>query len=151
MNSLLCSTHPNTQQRMANLQRNIACLQFSGRPCARHVTYALADRLGTMRTGLAHVEQYEEETTAIAEGRRTFEASPLQTVEIKPNPKDATVLVDGSSVAASLVSLSVGPHVVSATREGYRPAHVSFGVFPDIARATIELHLEKCKNGTPCN
>jgi len=150
MNSLFCSTHPDRQQRMANLQRNLGCLQYSGRLCSKHWTYPVPDRLGMMRAELEKVEQYYDETNAIAEGRLTPPTATQQTVELKPNPKEAKVLIDGSAVQAGRLSLSTGRHVLLASRDGYRPARVTFAVFPDVAKATIKFKLKKCERGTTC-
>ncbi len=146
--SLFCSTHPNTPQRMANLQQNIACLQFSGQPCAKHVTYALVDRLGMIETEFTRVQQYQEETIAIVEGR--LKSNRRQHVEIRPNPKDATIRIDGTEVAAGVVAFPVGNHVLWATREGYRAGQLTFAVFPDIEKATIQFQLPRCDKDGPC-
>jgi Zn-dependent protease with chaperone function len=150
MNSLFCSTHPDKQQRMSSLQRNLSCLQYGGRLCAKHITYPVPDRLGMIRSEFAKLEQYSDETNAIADGRLKPATDVRQTVELKPNPKEAKVVIDGVPVEASKVSLAAGRHVLIATRDGYRPARVAFAVFPDLAKATIKFKLKKCERGKPC-
>lgn len=150
MNSLFCSTHPDKAQRMSNLQRNVSCLQYSGQPCAKHITYPVRERLGMIRSEFVKVEQYFDQTNAIAEGRSTPTDGARQTVELKPNPKEAKVLLDGSLVQVGKLSLSTGRHVLVATRDGYHPARVTFAVFPDVAKAAVKFKLKKCEKGKSC-
>jgi hypothetical protein len=151
INSIVCSTHPDALQRMQNLQRNLSCLQFQSQLCEKHVTFQLSKRLEQIRIDVTKAQQYFEHTNAIAEGRLKPNDGRTQIVEIKPNPKDAAVLVNGLSVRAGRLTLPTGRHVLTATREGFIPGQVTFAVFPDVPNAKIKFRLKKCDKGKPCD
>jgi Zn-dependent protease with chaperone function len=150
MNSLFCSTHPDKLQRASNLRQNIGCLQFRGQPCQRHVTYPIPERLGMIRSGFTEIERYYDETAAIVEGRLTPSPDVRQTIELKSKPKDASIFIDGAPIQAAKVALSLGRHVLVATKDGHYPARITFTVFPDVPNATIKFDLKKCEKGKAC-
>lgn len=151
MNKLFCSTHPDSLQRMSNLRRNVSCLQFSGRLCEKSVAYSVSESLSVIRSEFEQIDQYLNETTAIAEGRLKPAGNAHQIVEIKPNPKECKLLVDGSPIEPGKVSLPAGRHTLTAARDGYRMAKVTFAVFPDVPKATIKFKLKRCDKGKPCD
>jgi Zn-dependent protease with chaperone function len=149
LNSLFCSTHPDMQQRISSLQRNVSCLQYRGELCEKHVSYPIPDRLQLIGSGFADIEQYLDQTLAIAEGRLKPQSDVRQTVEIKPNPKRVKLFIDGAPVEAGKIVLPVGPHVLTATADGYHGASITFAVFPDV-KATLKVKLKKCDKRKPC-
>lgn len=82
LNRVFCATHPEAEPRMSSLRWNIQCLQYQGRPCKKYVPYPIADRLRFIGSEFASIEQYLEETVAIAEGRVKPPADHSQTIEI---------------------------------------------------------------------
>ena len=148
LSSLLCATHPDPPRRLAALERSVTCLHLSGRLCEEHITYPLEKRLGELRQRWAAINAYDEETVGCWEGSRKPEGC-TQAVEIRPDPRDARILIDGTAVPAGELTLPCGRHVLTAAREGYRGTRIVFGVFPDV-KSTLKFKLKKCGGREPC-
>lgn len=140
MTEVLCSTHPDWIRRIQKMQENLNCLRSTGNLCENHVAYPVEDLLPQLREGMARLDKYQEETVRIAEGKSTsgqdFEA------EIKVDPKDATLQIDGRVASPGKVQLPVGPHVVSVAKNGYREQELKITVFPDV-QPKVKIKLKK--------
>jgi hypothetical protein len=123
-------------------------LHLSGRLCEEHITYPLEKRLGELRQRWAAINAYDEETVGCWDGSRKPEGC-TQAVEIRPDPRDARILIDGSAVPAGQLTLPCGRHVLTAAREGYRGTRIVFCVFPDV-ESTLKFKLKKCGGREPC-
>jgi hypothetical protein len=73
-----------------------------------------------------------------------------QTIEIKPDPKDAVVLIDGKPAQLPKMTVATGRHVLSAARSGHRPVEVVFAVFPD-TKSSLKVKLKKCDKREACD
>jgi len=140
MTEVLCSTHPDWVQRIQKMQVNLNCLQSTGNLCENHSAYPVEDLLPQLREGMARLDKYQEETVRIAEGKsasgQTFEA------EIKVDPKDAILQIDGRVASPGRVQLPVGPHVVLVAKNGYREQELRIAVFPDV-QPKVKIKLKK--------
>jgi Zn-dependent protease with chaperone function len=148
--TLFCSTHPDAGRRAKNLKRNLTCLTATGHLCSRHTAFPIHKALERFRVEFATVEKYADETTAIFEGRLQPADDAGHAVELRFDPKESAVLLDGDPVRATTVRLSSGRHVLTATRPNYHAATVAFGVFPDIPATTVKVKLAKCDKDKPC-
>ncbi len=148
LNSVFCSTHPDSMQRRSALQRNIGCLSYGGELCEQHIAFPVSDQLAHMNNQLSQIERYLGDTIAIAAGRKAPEPGQSP-VEIKPNPKDARLLIDGNAIPQLKTTLGTGPHILTATHEGYRPIQIRFATFPD-TKSTLKFKLKKCDKNAPC-
>lgn len=146
--SVFCSTHPDSTQRRFALRRNLDCLGFRGKLCEEHIAFPVPNQLDQLRHQFEQVEDYLEDTIAIAEGRKAPDPGQ-QSVEIKPNPKDARLLIDGTPITQTKTTLATGRHLLTAAREGYRPIQIRFVVFPD-TKSTLKFKLKKCDKREPC-
>jgi hypothetical protein len=99
--SLLCATHPDPARRLAAPERNVTCLELSGRLCEGHITYPLDERLRDRWRAING-----QETAGVMKGTQSSSRGCSQKVEIRPDPKDARVLCDFSPRKAHSVSHS---------------------------------------------
>jgi Zn-dependent protease with chaperone function len=148
LNSVFCSTHPDSMQRRSALQRNISCLNYGGKLCEQHIAFPVPNQLEHMNNQFSQIERFLEDTIAIADGRKAPEPGE-RPIEIKPNPKDARLLIDGAAISQLKTTIATGHHVLTATREGYRPIQIRFAVFPD-TKSTLKFKLKKCEKNEPC-
>ena len=135
----LCSTHPDWLQRIDQIQANLNCVRFMGGLCQDHIAYPVNDFLAGLRNGMGQLDEYHKETISIAEGNPVNSASRYE-VRVKVNPKDAQLMVDGKNADPGKLKLEVGPHILSASKEGFRTAERRIVVFPDFQpKVTVKL------------
>lgn len=143
MHEALCSSHPDWMIRIQNIQTNLNCLQFSGSLCERHIPYPVGDVLGQLRKGLAEVDEYHQDTLKIAEMNPT-DSKPRYEEQIEVDPKDAQLQVDGQAISPGRLQLSLGRHILAASKNGYAPSELTIVVFPDV-HAKVKLKLKRLK------
>ena len=140
MTEVLCSTHPDWMQRIQHMQMTVNCLQSNGNLCENHVPYPVESVLPELREAMTRLDNYQEETVRIAEGKSSagqdFEA------EIKVDPKDATLQIDGRVASPGKVQLPVGPHTVSVAKNGYKEQELQITIFPDV-QPKVKVKLKK--------
>jgi predicted Zn-dependent protease len=140
MTEILCSTHPDWMERIQKTQMNLNCLQSSGNLCENHVAYPVENFLSQLHEGMAQLDSYQEETVRIADGKSS--SAQIFQAEVKVDPKDATLQVDGQPVSPGTLQLPVGPHTLSVTRDGYRQQEQQITVFPDV-QPKVKIKLKK--------
>ncbi len=140
MTEILCSTHPDWMERIQKTQMNLNCLQSSGNLCENHVAYPVENFLSQLHEGMAQLDSYQEETVRIAEGESS--SAQVFQAEVKVDPKDAALQVDGQPVSPGTLQLPVGPHTLSVTRDGYRQQEQQITVFPDV-QPKVKIKLKK--------
>ncbi len=141
MTEVLCSTHPDWMARIQKTQMNLNCLQFRGNLCDNHVTYPVEDFLSQLREGVARLDKYQEETLRIAESSSSPSAEVFE-AEVKVDPKEAELRVDGKPASPGRVQLPVGPHSLHVTKDGYGPQDLQIVVFPDV-QPKVKIKLKK--------
>ncbi len=140
MTEILCSIHPDWMERIQKTQMNLNCLQSSGNLCENHVTYPVENFLSQLHEGMAQLDSYQEETVRIAEGESS--SAQIFQAEVKVDPKDAALQVDGQPVSPGTLQLPVGPHTLSVTRDGYRQQEQQITIFPDV-QPKVKIKLKK--------
>lgn len=143
MTEVLCSSHPDWRLRIAEINSNLSCMRFSGKLCQERITYPVEQSLAQLKTGLAELDQYHEETIDIAEGRGA-DPGRLSKVSLEVDPSDAELLVDGDQVRGGNLNLTVGPHTVLVSRPGFEEQEMTVVVFPDV-QPKIKVKLRKRK------
>ena len=141
----LCSTHPDWLHWIERIQANLNCVHFMGGLCQDHIAYPVDDFLAGLRNGMGQLDEYHEETISIAERNPANSASRYE-VRVKVKPKDAQLMVDGKIADPGKLKLEVGPHILSASKEGFRTAEKKIVVFPDFQpRVTVKLKRVKIR------
>lgn len=140
MTEVLCSTHPGWIERIQKMQTNMNCLQSSGNLCENHVAFPVKNFLSQLHEGMAKLDSYQEETVRIAEGKSS--SAQIFQAEVKVEPNDAALQVDGQSVSPGTLHLPVGPHTLSVTKDGYRQQEQQITVFPDV-QPSVKIKLKK--------
>lgn len=140
MTEVLCSTHPDWIERMQKMQANLNCLRSSGNLCENHVTFPVENFLSQLHEGMAQLDSYQEETVRIAEGKSS--SAQIFQAEVKVDPKDAALQVDGQPVSPGTLQLPVGPHMLLVTKYGYRQQEQQITVFPDV-QPKVNIKLKK--------
>src|SRR5229473_6849141 len=140
MTEVLCSTHPDWVERIQKTQMNLNCLQSSGKLCENHTTFPVENFLSQLHEGTAQLDSYREETVRIAEGESS--SAQIFQAEVKVDPKDAALQVDGQPVSPGTLQLPVGPHTLSVTRDGYRQQEQQITIFPDV-QPKVKIKLKK--------
>ncbi len=143
MTEVLCSTHPDWLVRIEKVQTNLNCLQFTGNLCDGHVAYPVEDFLAQLHGGMKQLDEYNEETFRVAEGKTSSSAQVFE-AEVKVEPKDAQLQVDGQPASPGLLRLPVGPHALHATKDGFGPQELRIVVFPDV-KPKVKIKLKKLK------
>jgi hypothetical protein len=139
MTEVLCSTHPDWMQRIQHMQTTTNCLRATGNLCEGHVPYPVEKLLPEFHEAMTKLDAYQEETVRIAEGNAS---AGQREAEIKVDPKDATLQIDGHPVAPGKYQLSVGPHTISVAKDRYRPQEFQITVFPDV-QPKVHVKLKK--------
>lgn len=135
----LCSTHPDWLERIDQIQANLNCVHFMGGLCQDHIAYPVDDFLAGLRNGMAQLDEYHKETISIAE-RNPANSTSRYEVRVKVNPKDAQLMVDGKNADPGKLKLEVGPHILSASKEGFQTSERRIVVFPDFQpKVTVKL------------
>ena len=135
----LCSSHPDWLYRVERIQANRNCLQFMGELCEKHIAFPVDDFLAGLRNGMAQLDEYHKATVAIAQGNLAGSGKSYE-VKVKTKPKDAQLMVDGEKADPGKLKLEVGPHILSASKEGLRTAERRIVVFPDFQpKVTVKL------------
>lgn len=140
MTEILCSTHPDWMARIQHMQTTVNCLRFSGNLCEGHFPYPVEKLLPEFHEAMARLDAYQEETVRIAQGNAP--AAQSYEAEIKVDPKDATLQIDGHAATPGKMQLTVGPHTVSVARSGYRQQELQIIMFPDV-QAKLKVKLKK--------
>jgi hypothetical protein len=141
MTEVLCSTHPGWIERIQKTQTQLNCLRSSGNLCEAHITYPTEDSLSQLHEGMARLDKYQEETLRITEGSSSPSAQVFEG-EVKVDPKDAELRVDGKPASPGRVQLPVGPHSLHVTKDGYGPQDLQIVVFPDV-QPKVKIKLKK--------
>jgi predicted Zn-dependent protease len=143
MTEVLCSTHPDWMVRIQKTESNLNCLQFKGNLCENHITYPVENVLKQLREGMKQLDEYNEETSKIAEAAPSSSAQLFE-AEIKVEPKDAQLRVDGQPAPPGVFRLPAGPHALYVTKDGYSPTELRIVVFPDV-KPKVNVKLKKLK------
>jgi len=141
MTEILCSTHPDWMERIQKTQMNLNCLQSSGNLCENHTTFPVDGFLSELREGVIRVDNYQEETQKIAEGKSSPAAQSFET-EVNVEPKDAELRVDGQPKSPGKIQLTLGPHTLYVTKDGYSPQELQIIAFPDVL-PKVKIKLKK--------
>ncbi len=146
MTEVLCSTHPDWIQRIQHMQMTANCLRSTGNLCENHAPYPVEKLLPELHEAMTRLDTYQEETVRIAEGNAAAGQSTGQPgeAEIKVDPKDATLQVDGRVASPGKMQLPVGPHTVSVAKSGYQQQELQITVFPDV-QPKLKVKLKKAK------
>jgi hypothetical protein len=142
MTEVLCSTHPDWMLRIQKTQTQLNCVQFMGRLCENHITYPVETVLPQLHEGMSQLDAYHEETARIAEADPA--SGQVFHVQIEVDPKDAKLQVDNQPVTRGKIMLSVGPHTLDATKEGYSPEQLRIVVYPDV-HPKVKLKLKRLR------
>lgn len=140
MTEILCSTHPDWMARIQHMQTTVNCLRSGGNLCEDHVPYPVEKLLPEFHEVMARLDAYQEETVRIAQGNA--HAAQSYEAEIKIDPKDATLQIDGHAATPGKMQLTVGPHTVSVARSGYRQQELQITMFPDV-QPKLKVKLKK--------
>lgn len=140
MTDVLCSTHPDWVVRIQKMQTSLNCLRSTGNLCENHSPYPVENLLPQLREGMAGLDSYQEETVRIAEGKSS--SAEVFEAEVKVDPKDATLQIDGRIASPGKVQLSLGPHTVSVAKDGYRQQELQITVFSDV-QPKVKIKLKK--------
>jgi len=143
VNDIMCSDHPAWVQRIQQESSNLDCLNFSGKLCQQHVPFSANNFLAELKQGTAGLENYDEETDKIA-ASTVDTAGAHHNIEIKVEPKGAKMTVDGLETSQGNVGLAVGPHLISASKDGFETTTRRIVVFPDV-QAKVKVKLKKAK------
>lgn len=143
MTEVLCSTHPDWMVRIQKTETNLNCLQFRGNLCENHITYPVENVLTQLHEGMKQLDEYNEETSKITEAAPSSSAQ-LFKADIKVEPKDAQLQVDGQPAPPGALRLPVGPHVLYVTKDGYSPTELRIVVFPDV-KPKVKVKLRRLK------
>jgi hypothetical protein len=141
MTEILCSTHPDWMERIQKTQMNLNCLQSGGNLCENHATFPVEGFLSELREGVIRVDNYQEETQKIAEGKSS-PAAPSFEAEVNVDPKDAELRVDGQPKSPGKIQLTLGPHTLYVTKDGYSPQELQIIAFPDV-QPKVKIKLKK--------
>jgi hypothetical protein len=141
MTEVLCSTHPDWMVRIQNLQMNLNCLQFKGNLCENHIAYPVDGFLPQLREGMALLDKYHEETLKIAEASPSSSDQVFE-AEVKVEPKDAQLRVDGQPMSPGTLRLPVGPHALYVAKDGYSSQELRIVVFPDV-KLKVKIKLKR--------
>jgi len=141
MTEILCSTHPDWMERIQKTQMNLNCLQSGGNLCENHATFPVEGFLSELREGVIRVDNYQEETQKIAEGKSS-PAAPSFEAEVNVDPKDAELRVDGQPKSPGKIELTLGPHTLYVTKDGYSPQELQIIAFPDVL-PKVKIKLKK--------
>jgi hypothetical protein len=87
------------------------------------------------------VDNYQEETQKIAEGKSSPAAQSFE-AEVNVDPKDAELRADGQPMSPGRLRLTVGPHTLYVTKDGYSPQALQIIVFPDV-QPKVKIKLKK--------
>ena len=110
-----------------------------GELCEKHIAFHVGDFLTGLRNRMAQLDEYHNETISIAE-RNPANSTSRYEVRVKVNPKDAQLMVDGKNADPGKLKLEVGPHILSASKEGFGTAERRIVVFPDFQpKVTVKL------------
>jgi hypothetical protein len=139
MTEVLCSSHPDWMQRIQHMQVTANCLRSTENLCESHVPYPVEKLLPELHEAMTRLDTYQQETVRIAEGKSSAGQGE---VEIKVDPKDATLQIDGRVASPGKMQLSVGPHTVSVAKNQYRPQELQIIVFPDV-QPKVKVKLKK--------
>jgi hypothetical protein len=143
MTEILCSTHPDWMERIQKTQMNLNCLQSGGNLCENHATFPVEGFLSELREGVIRVDNYQEETQKIAEGEgKSSHAAPSFEAEVNVDPKDAELRIDGQRKSRGKIELTLGPHTVYVTKDGYSPQELQIIAFPDVL-PKVKIKLKK--------
>ena len=126
---------------MQKTQMNLNCLQSSGDLCENHATFPVDGFLSELREGVIRVDNYQEETQKIAEGKSS-PAAPSFEAEVNVDPKDAELRVDGQPKNPGKIQLTLGPHALYVTKDGYSPQELQIIAFPDVL-PKVKIKLKK--------
>lgn len=140
MTEILCSTHPDWMARIEHMQTTVNCLRSSGKLCEDHFPYPVEKQLPEFHQAMARLDAYQEETVRIAQGNAP--AAQSYEAEIKVDPKDATLQIDGHVATPGKMQLAVGPHTVSVARSGFREQELQITMFPDV-QPKLKVKLKK--------
>lgn len=141
MTEVLCSTHPDWLQRIQHMQTTVNCLRSTGNLCEDHVPYPVEQLLPEFHEAMTRLDAYQEETVKIAQGKSSS-AGQAAEAEIKVDPKDATLQIDGRVASPGKMQLPVGPHTVSVAKSGYQQQELQITVFPDV-QPKVKVKLKK--------
>ena len=92
---------------------------------------------------MAQLDKYYEETLKIAEASPSSSAQVFE-AEVKVEPKDAELRVDGQPLSPGQLRLPVGPHALYVAKDGYSPHELRIVVFPDV-KPKVKIKLKKLK------
>ncbi len=107
--------------------------------CQDHIAYPVDDFLAGLRNGMGQLDEYHKETISIAE-RNPANSESRYEVRVKVKPKDAQLMVDGKIADPGKLKLEVGPHILSASKEGLQTSERRIVVFPDFQpKVTVKL------------
>jgi len=140
MTEVLCSTHPDWVQRIQHMQMTTNCLRSTGNLCEDHAPYPVENLLPQLHDAMTRLDSYQEETVRIAEGKSS--EGQAREAEIKVDPKDATLQIDGRVASPGKTQLPVGPHTVSVAKDRYRSEELQITVFPDV-QPRVKVKLKK--------
>jgi len=141
MTEILCSTHPDWMERIQKTQMNLNCLQSGGNLCENHTTFPVEGFLSELRAGVIRVDNYQEETQKIAEGKSSPAAQSFE-AEVNVDPKDAELRVDGQPKSPGKIQLTLGAHTLYVTKDGYSPQELQIIAFPDVL-PKVKIKLKK--------
>jgi len=140
---IMCSDHPAWVERIQQESSNINCLSLSRNLCQQHVPFSADTFLSELKQNMAALENYDEETEKVA-ASTVDTAGAHYNVEIKIDPKDAKMTADGLETSQGNVSLAVGPHLISASKDGFETTTRRIVVFPDV-QTKVKVKLKKVK------
>jgi len=140
MTEVLCSTHPDWMQRIQHMQMTTNCLRSTGKLCENHAPYPVENLLPELHDAMAQLDTYQEETVRIAGGNTSGQANGE--AEIKVDPKDATLKIDGQIATPGKMQLPVGPHTVLIEKNGYKQQEQQIIIFPDV-QPKVKVKLKK--------
>jgi hypothetical protein len=92
---------------------------------------------------MKQLDEYNEETSKIAEAAPSSSAQLFE-ADIKVEPKDAQLQVDGQPAPPGVLRVPVGPHTLYVTKDGYSPTELRIVVFPDV-KPKVKVKLKKLK------
>jgi hypothetical protein len=141
MTEILCSTHPDWMERIKKTQMNLNCLQSGGKLCENHTTFPVEGFLSELREGVIRVDNYQEETQKIAEEKSSPAVQSFE-AEVNVDPKGAELRVDGQPKSPGKIQLTLGPHTLNVTKDGYSPQELQIIAFPDVL-PKVKIKLKK--------
>jgi hypothetical protein len=142
MTEVLCSSHPDWMIRIQKTQAQLNCLQFMGRLCENHIAYPVETFLPQLHEAMATLDTYQEETVRIAEASSS--SGQLFETQIQVDPQDARLQVDGQTFAPGKTMLSIGPHTLDVTKDGYSPQEMRIVVYENV-HPKVKIKLKKLK------